>query len=199
MNARARRVPSSAPRLGTVKPRLAAEIGPRHALRLYRVMATHARRGARGGARATDVWFAPADRRRRCASGSARMLGASAAQALRRSRRAAAPRRSMRWSAAGIGSAIGRRLSAARRRAAARGRRARGDEIALGPSEDGGYYLIGGRTPLPRALHRCRGAPRAVLAETRARLARAGVPGASCRRLRDVDTAEDARAEGLLT
>ena len=40
---------------------------------------------------------------------------------------------------------------------------------------------------------------RGVLAETRARLARAGVAWRELPTLRDVDTAEDARAEGLLT
>jgi len=38
-----------------------------------------------------------------------------------------------------------------------------------------------------------------VLAETRARLTRAGVAWCELPTLRDVDTVEDARAEGLLT
>ena len=69
----------------------------------------------------------------------------------------------------------------------------------LGPSRDGGYYLIGGRTPLPDLFsgdameHRpgARGDPRAARAR--------GVAWRELPTLRDVDTAEDARAEGLLT
>jgi hypothetical protein len=73
-------------------------------------------------------------------------------------------------------------------------------EIALGPSDDGGYYLIGGRTPLPATLfEEMPWSTSGVLAETRARLARAGVAWRELPTLRDVDTADDARAEGLLT
>jgi glycosyltransferase A (GT-A) superfamily protein (DUF2064 family) len=74
------------------------------------------------------------------------------------------------------------------------------DEIALGPTTDGGYYLIGGRTPLPAPLFDgIAWSTSGVLEETRARLARAGLTWRELPTLRDVDTAEDARAEGLLT
>jgi glycosyltransferase A (GT-A) superfamily protein (DUF2064 family) len=74
------------------------------------------------------------------------------------------------------------------------------DEIAVGPSADGGYYLIGGRTPLPPALFvDVPWSTGDVLAETRARLTRAGVAWRELPTLRDVDTVEDAQAEGLLT
>ena len=42
---------------------------------------------------------------------------------------------------------------------------ARGDPV-LGPTLDGGYYLIGGMPPLPDLFARCRGAAAASLAET---------------------------------
>ena len=107
-----------APRLGTVKTRLAAEVGDRHALRLYRVMA-------------------------------ARTLAAS--------------------------------------------------DVVLGPTVDGGYYLIGGRAPMPDVFTGMPWSTSALLDATRARLAHADITWHELRTLRDVDTAADARAEGLLT
>ena len=50
-----------APRLGTVKTRLAAEVGPRHALRLYRVMASRTLAMAREAGLDPTIWFTPAD------------------------------------------------------------------------------------------------------------------------------------------
>jgi glycosyltransferase A (GT-A) superfamily protein (DUF2064 family) len=73
------------------------------------------------------------------------------------------------------------------------------EEIVLGPSEDGGYYLVGGPTPLPDLFTGMPWSTSRVLDETRARLRRAGATWHELVTLRDVDTAEDARAEGLLT
>ncbi|HET9039921.1 MAG TPA: hypothetical protein VFN40_07115, partial [Gemmatimonadales bacterium] len=50
-----------APRLGTVKTRLAAEIGARQALRLYRVMANRTLAEVRDAGLAATVWFTPSD------------------------------------------------------------------------------------------------------------------------------------------
>ena len=50
-----------APRLGTVKPRLAAELGNRHALRLYRIMAARTLAAAREAGLEATVWFTPGD------------------------------------------------------------------------------------------------------------------------------------------
>ena len=74
------------------------------------------------------------------------------------------------------------------------------DEIVLGPSRDGGYYLLGRPHATARSLQRDALGHRAACSGRRAR-------GWCTRRrawrelvtLRDVDTAEDARAEGLLT
>jgi glycosyltransferase A (GT-A) superfamily protein (DUF2064 family) len=71
--------------------------------------------------------------------------------------------------------------------------------MVIGPSEDGGYYLIGGPTPLPDLFSGMAWSTHRVLEETRARLEHAGIPWQELPVLRDVDTAEDARAEGLLT
>ncbi len=71
--------------------------------------------------------------------------------------------------------------------------------MVLGPAEDGGYYLVGGPTPLPPIFEGMPWSTSRLLEETRARLARAGAAWRELPTLRDVDTADDARAEGLLT
>jgi hypothetical protein len=71
--------------------------------------------------------------------------------------------------------------------------------IVLGPSEGGGYYLLGGPTPLPDLFTDMPWSTSRVLDETRARLECAGAAWSELATLRDVDTTEDARAEGLLT
>jgi glycosyltransferase A (GT-A) superfamily protein (DUF2064 family) len=71
--------------------------------------------------------------------------------------------------------------------------------VVLGPATDGGYYLIGGTTPLPELFTDMPWGTDRVLSETRARLQRAGARGCELPELRDVDTAAAARAEGLLT
>jgi rSAM/selenodomain-associated transferase 1 len=187
-----------APRPGTVKTRLAAEIGDRQALRLYRVMASRALTAASDAGFNATVWFTPADAGpemrlwlgerwdlRPQASGD---LGARLAVAEQ-----AVPR-GHPWLAIGADCP---RLDAALLREA--GAIVARDEVVLGPSEDGGYYLIGGRTPLPALFDSMPWSTSRLLAETRARLTRAGVAWRELPTLRDVDTAADARAEGLLT
>ncbi|HKT61556.1 MAG TPA: TIGR04282 family arsenosugar biosynthesis glycosyltransferase [Gemmatimonadales bacterium] len=189
----------NAPRAGAVKTRLATSIGDRQALRLYRVMASRTLAAVREAGFDATVWFAPPDAavemRRWLGEGWDLRPQASGDRGTRLATAEQAVPRGRAWLAIGGDCP---RLDAELLRAAA-AVMARG-EVALGPSDDGGYYLIGGRTPLPTVLFedipwRTRG----VLAETRARLARAGVVWRELPTLRDVDTAEDARAEGLLT
>jgi uncharacterized protein len=187
-----------APRLGTVKTRLAAEIGDRHALRLYRVMASRTLAAAQDAGLDATIWFAPADAAREMrlwlgehwdlrpqASGDLGARLAAAEQSVARGRG---------WLAIGADCP---RLDAALLREA--GAIVARNEIVLGPSEDGGYYLIGGPTPLPPVFASMPWSTSAVLAETRARLSRSGLAWRELPTLRDVDTAADARAEGLLT
>ena len=75
---------------------------------------------------------------------------------------------------------------------------ARGD-LVLGPTLDGGYYLLGGVAPLPDLFSAMPWGSGRVLGETRARLARAACVWHELATLRGVETAADARAEGLLT
>lgn len=187
-----------APRLGTVKTRLAAEIGERHALRLYRVMAARTLAAAREAGLDASVWYTPADAGpemrhwlgdewvlRPQASGD---LGARLAAAVH----AVDPGRG--WLALGADCP---RLDARLLRQAA-------DEVlegqvVLGPTVDGGYYLVGGRAPMPDLWSDMPWSTDRLLEATRARLAAAQVSWRELPVLRDVDTAADARAEGLLT
>jgi glycosyltransferase A (GT-A) superfamily protein (DUF2064 family) len=74
----------------------------------------------------------------------------------------------------------------------------RGD-VAIGPTMDGGYYLIGGMPPLPDVFTAMPWDGERLLAETRARLAHVGVTWRELRPLTMVETVEHARAERLLT
>ena len=187
-----------APRAGQVKTRLAAEIGERHALRLYRIMAARTLAAAREAGLDPSIWFTPADAgpemrhwlgedwvMRPQASGD---LGARLAAA------AEAVDPGQGWLAVGADCP---RLDAPLLREAV-GVIGEG-LVVLGPTLDGGYYLVGGRAPLPDIFGDMPWSSERLLDATRARLAAAGVPWRELRMLRDVDTAEDARAEGLLT
>jgi rSAM/selenodomain-associated transferase 1 len=187
-----------APRLGSVKTRLAAEIGERHALRLYRVLAARTLTAVRAAGLEAIIWYSPADARtemefwlgetwelRPQVTGD---LGARLAAA------AHAVPRGHPWVAIGadcptLNASILQQASAHLERAA----------LVIGPAYDGGYYLIGGRTPLPDIFTGMPWGTDRVLAETRARLTRISAAWYELPILRDVDTAEDARAEGLLT
>ena len=187
-----------APRLGTVKTRLAAEIGARQALRLYRVMASRTLAAARQAGLEVTVWFTPADAvtemrlwlgdrwdlRPQSSGDLGARLGAAA--------HAVTPGRG--WLV--VGADCPRLDALLLVEAAAIVERG---QIVVGPSQDGGYYLLGGPTPLPDLFTGMPWSTSRVLDETRGRLHRAGVEWRELATLRDVDTAEDARAEGLLT
>ncbi|HEY7479240.1 MAG TPA: TIGR04282 family arsenosugar biosynthesis glycosyltransferase [Gemmatimonadales bacterium] len=187
-----------APRLGTVKSRLAAEVGDRQALRLYRIMAARTLAAARGAGLEVTVWFAPADagpemrywlgeecQLRPQASGD---RGARLAVAAR----AADPRRA--WLAI-VGDCPS--LTAAIVREAAQITQ-RG-QFVIGPTTDGEYYLLGGMPPIPDLFTAMPWGTSRLLAETRARLAHVGAVWRELTPLRVVDTMEHARAERLLT
>jgi len=71
-------------------------------------------------------------------------------------------------------------------------------DVVLGPTLDGGYYLIGLREPQPALFRDIPWAGGAVLAQTRAKAHTLRLSVRLLRPLRDVDTAPDARALGLL-
>ncbi len=187
-----------APRLGTVKTRLAADIGERQALRLYRVLALRTLAQVRAAGLDATVWFTPPD----AATEMRRWLGegwdlrpqASGDLGMRLAAAAHAVPPGHGWLA--IGADCPRLDAALLREAAAVVAR---NEIVLGPSRDGGYYLLGGPTPLPDLFSAMPWSTSRLLEETRARLVQAKAPWHELVTLRDIDTAEDARAEGLLT
>jgi glycosyltransferase A (GT-A) superfamily protein (DUF2064 family) len=75
---------------------------------------------------------------------------------------------------------------------------ARGD-LVIGPTVDGGYYLIGGMPPLPDVFTAMPWGSDRLLPETRARLAHVGAAWRELPPLTIVETVEHARAERLLT
>jgi rSAM/selenodomain-associated transferase 1 len=71
-------------------------------------------------------------------------------------------------------------------------------QVVLGPSRDGGYYLIGMNRPTPALFANMTWSHGAVLAESTARLRRLGVPFALLPSWFDIDTPDDLhRLRGL--
>jgi hypothetical protein len=186
-----------APRLGMIKPRLAEEIGERHALRLYRVMAARALTAVRGAGLEAIVWFAPADARPEMEYwlGDAWELRPQVEgdYGTRLAAAAGAVPRGHPWIAIGADCPA---LTGAVLRDACTGLERAG--LVIGPSHGGAYYLIGGRTPLPDVFTAMPWGSNRVLTETRARLTRVSAAWHELPTLREVETADDARAEGLL-
>lgn len=63
--------------------------------------------------------------------------------------------------------------------------------VVLGPANDGGYYLIGFREPVPYLFQSMAWSTPSVLSETLRRLAERGVGPAVLPELADIDTPED--------
>jgi rSAM/selenodomain-associated transferase 1 len=87
-------------------------------------------------------------------------------------------------------------LDARRLRAAFAALRRR--DVVLGPALDGGYYLIGLARPAPRLFRGIAWSTAGVAAQTLRRARALGLRWHLLPPLRDVDTAADARAVGLL-
>jgi rSAM/selenodomain-associated transferase 1 len=71
--------------------------------------------------------------------------------------------------------------------------------LVLGPSEDGGFYLIGLTAPAPGLFRRVAWSTPAVLEQTVRNARRLGLEPALLPVLRDIDTIEDALALGWLS
>jgi rSAM/selenodomain-associated transferase 1 len=185
------------PAPGAVKTRLAAAVGPAAAAELYRALAEHALASttpARGEYERL-VFFdpPPARAQMRAWLPGVRLLAQSEGD-------------------------LGARLSDATARAFARGASrvavvgtdapglARdtvvaaldaldGADVAIGPTEDGGYYLLALRRPRPELFAAVAWSTPSVAADTRARAAAVGLVVHELPALRDVDTLEDVRLE----
>lgn len=71
-------------------------------------------------------------------------------------------------------------------------------DVVMGPTLDGGYYLLGLRSPEPLLFHNISWTSGAVAAQTRTRAQALGLRVRTLRPLRDLDTERDARLLGLL-
>jgi glycosyltransferase A (GT-A) superfamily protein (DUF2064 family) len=71
-------------------------------------------------------------------------------------------------------------------------------DVVMGPTLDGGYYLLGLRAPQPWLFEGVNWTGGSVAAQTRARAQALGLRLRTLRPLRDVDTVQDARLLGLL-
>jgi rSAM/selenodomain-associated transferase 1 len=180
-----------APTRGAVKTRLAATVGDDAALAVYRWLAERTLRALGGPARtwtlralvAGDVealggWRALVDEVRSQRGGD---LGARMAAAMGDALREGYARVVI------VGTDCPT-LDAARVRAALQALREA--PAVIGPALDGGYYLLGGSAPLP-VFDGVPWSTAVVADETRARLARAGLPWRELSAEPDIDRAED--------
>ncbi len=190
-----------APAPGRVKTRLAAELGPERAAELYRALGRRVVAACVSPAYGTVVWFAPAGARP-AVHDWLTGLGVAAFRAQPRgalgTRLAAAFRRHFDDGARrailigsdcpGVDSALVSRALAALDE----------HDVVIGPAHDGGYYLIGLRAPARGLFRGITWSTEAVLNQTLTCARQLGLSAALLPMLRDVDTASDARAVGLL-
>ena len=188
----------SPPRAGEVKPRLAADIGDQHALRLYRLMAARVLAAITEAGFRPTIWYAPADAGpemvRWLGPGSDLRLQASGELAVRLAAAARGAVDGERWLAV---AADCPGLEAVHLQEA----NSRLDQwpIVLGPAMNGSCYLLGGTAPLPDLWTGIPWGTERVLEELRHRLTTLGLPWSELPPLRTVETAADARGAALLT
>ncbi len=189
-----------APEAGLVKTRLAAEIGPEAALRVYKMLAEQAVAAASGAGidTAVRVHFTPADAERAVrewlgdgpvylpqAPGD---LGDRLRNAFREAFRAGHERVVV----------IGSDLPAMHAELLRHAFRMLDEHTAvLGPARDGGYYLLGLREPCPQLFTGIPWSTERVLEHTLERLRSAGAAPVLLETLTDVDHADDLPAGWL--
>jgi len=191
-----------APVVGRVKTRLAAELGPRQAARLYRQLGRTVVANCVGPARyRTVVWFAPRGSRAAVRSWLGDLavdaflpqqgadLGARLAAAFDGHFQSGATRVTIIGSdCPGVAGGVVSDSFAALRRA----------DAVIGPTLDGGYYLIALKKPAPGLFDDVAWSTPQVLETTLSKARKLGLTIALLPRLRDVDTARDARALRLV-
>jgi len=190
-----------APIPGRVKLRLADEVGPSAAAEVYQQAGRHVVAATVGAGHRTVIWYAPASEaayvhewlrdlgRVELRPQSAGSLGTRLANAFARHFSDGADRVVI------VGTdcpGVSRRM--VREAFAALGRH----DVVMGPTLDGGYYLLGLREPQPMLFQNIVWTAGTAAAQTRARAAALGLRVRSLRPLRDVDTAQDARLLGFL-
>ncbi|NNF27647.1 MAG: DUF2064 domain-containing protein [Gemmatimonadetes bacterium] len=183
---------AKAPRVGHVKTRLAAGIGEDGALRVYRrLLETIVSEAHAFGAR-TVICYDPEDGR----SELARFLGVEAAR-FRYQGDGDLGRRMDRMLSRALGEGgpavvIGTDIPGLDREVLRRAFRALAEaDVVLGPSLDGGYYLLGLNRPAPELFTGMAWSEATVLDETRTRARRTGRTVMELEPLRDVDRPDD--------
>jgi rSAM/selenodomain-associated transferase 1 len=185
------------PEPGAVKTRLASALGAETAAALYRALAEGVLEATvpRSGEYETLVFFDPPEAaeamrawlpgvrlRPQCVGDLGARMTAAFARAFERGARRAA--------------IIGTDAPGVTRETVAGALAALDDaDVVVGPAEDGGYYLLAFCVPHPELFEDVAWSTPAVLEETLARAATAGLRVRELPRLRDVDTLEDVRAE----
>jgi rSAM/selenodomain-associated transferase 1 len=191
-----------APVAGRVKTRLAAELGPRQAAHLYRQLGHTVVASCVGpGQYRTVVWFAPRGSRAAVRSWLGDLavdaflpqqgadLGARLAAAFAGHFQAGAAGVTIIGSdCPGVAGGVVSDAFAALRRA----------DAVIGPTLDGGYYLIALKKPEPGLFDDVAWSTPEVLETTLSKARKLGLKIAMLPRLRDVDTARDARALRLV-
>lgn len=201
MIARSLGVFAKAPIPGQVKTRLAREIGPSAAAALYRRLGRQIVSAAVGPGYHTVVWFTPPSRQavvRDWLDGLGVTAFCPQAGGTLGTRLVHAFGRAF---AAGDSAVvmIGTDAPGVNRHTVAEAFRAlRACDLVLGPSLDGGYYLIGLKTPQPALFRAIPWSTAGVLRATEARAREQGLSHRLLTPLRDVDRAGDAMALGLL-
>jgi len=185
-----------APRPGTVKTRLAATIGDDPATQLYRELGAATVATVQRAGWPLTIWYTPADAAAEMRSWLGTTidlqpqpdgdLGARMAAAV------AAAEPGSRLILLG-GDCPGITVEVLRAANDALTRHA----VVMVPSVDGGYVLLGGTCPFPDLFSHMEWSTSTVASETRRRLEASGTSWAELPALRDVDTADDARALGL--
>jgi len=179
-----------APRLGTVKRRLARDVGDRAALRFYRANLARLLRALTRDRRFRTVLAATPDRVRVRWPVRAPVVAQGGGDLGRRMHRACAGRRQV--------AIVGTDIPELRADDVAAAFRALGRaHAAFGPAEDGGYWLVALSPRRPaQPFAGVRWSTGHALSDTLANFA--GRPVALLRTLRDVDTAADLRATGTV-
>ena len=190
-----------APVAGRVKTRLAAEVGVQHAAEIYRSLGRRVVEACVSRSHDTVVWFAPANARqavRQWLEGLD-VIGfrTQVFEALGRRLSAAFGQHFQEGASRviAIGSdcpdvgpgILSQALAALDER-----------DVVIGPTLDGGYYLIGLHRPVPQLFQGIAWSTEAVLEQTLARVRQLGLGAVLLPKLRDVDTARDVRALGIV-
>ena len=182
---------------GSALPKVAREVGDLHANRLYRLLLGRVEQAARDAGTRASIWYRPADARAEVAQ----WLGpdadlrpqASGPLGARIAAAAAVTNLPHGWLAfvrpvVGVDAGLLRRAAILLTDA----------PIVIGPAEDGGIYLAGGRVAAPAALTTLTDAGPGALDQLRSGLTRAGIAYAELPVQRVIETAADARAARLL-